>query len=70
MKARTVSSIMRHVASRLPTFDPDAEGSGDGGGGGADATAAESRQDKDGEAVTTATTTDEVASLAPPTAAR
>ncbi|KAI0002560.1 translation initiation factor 2, alpha subunit [Russula compacta] len=26
MKARTVSSIMRHVASRLPTFDPDAGG--------------------------------------------
>ncbi|KAI0051378.1 eukaryotic translation initiation factor 2 subunit alpha [Auriscalpium vulgare] len=24
MKARTVNSIMRHVASRLPTFDPDA----------------------------------------------
>lgn len=24
MKARTVASIMRHVASRLPTFDPDA----------------------------------------------
>jgi translation initiation factor 2 subunit 1 len=69
MKARTVSSIMRHVASRLPTFDPDAEGSGDGGGGGGDAIPAESKQEKDGEAVTTATTTDEVASLAPPTAA-
>ena len=25
MKARTISSIMRHVASRLPTLDPDAE---------------------------------------------
>jgi len=24
MKSRTVSSIMRHVASRLPTYDPDA----------------------------------------------
>ncbi|KAI0254612.1 translation initiation factor 2, alpha subunit [Lactifluus subvellereus] len=36
MKARTVSSIMRHVASRLPTFDPDAEGGGGGGGGGAE----------------------------------
>ena len=28
MKARTVASIMRHVASRLPTFDPDAGASG------------------------------------------
>ena len=28
MKARTVASIMRHVASRLPTFDPDAGTSG------------------------------------------
>ncbi|KAI9451959.1 eukaryotic translation initiation factor 2 subunit alpha [Russula earlei] len=27
MKSRTVASIMRHVASRLPTFDPDASGS-------------------------------------------
>jgi translation initiation factor 2 subunit 1 len=48
MKARTVASIMRHVASRLPTFDPDAtdapsdakkdqvkEGSGGGGDGAA-----------------------------------
>ena len=26
MKARTVSSIMRHVASRLPSYDPDATG--------------------------------------------
>jgi translation initiation factor 2 subunit 1 len=71
MKARTVSSIMRHVASRLPTFDPDTEGGGNGDGGGSgDATPAESKQEKDGEAVTTATTTtDEVASLAPPTAA-
>ena len=25
MKARTVSSIMRHVASRLPSYDPDAD---------------------------------------------
>ncbi|KAF8504437.1 eukaryotic translation initiation factor 2 subunit alpha [Russula emetica] len=31
MKARTVASIMRHVASRLPSYDPDAgeEGGGD-----------------------------------------
>jgi hypothetical protein len=47
MKARTVASIMRHVASRLPTFDPDAtdapsdakkdqvKGSGGGGADGA-----------------------------------
>ena len=47
MKARTVASIMRHVASRLPSYDPDAgDGSADapsdgkkdqdreGGGGG------------------------------------
>jgi len=27
MKARTVASIMRHVASRLPSYDPDASGS-------------------------------------------
>ncbi|KAI0300595.1 eukaryotic translation initiation factor 2 alpha subunit-domain-containing protein [Multifurca ochricompacta] len=27
MKARTVASIMRHVASRISAFDPDAEGS-------------------------------------------
>jgi translation initiation factor 2 subunit 1 len=52
MKARTVASIMRHVASRLPAFDPDAgssstdapsdakKGKGkDGGGGGGDGTA-------------------------------
>ena len=26
MKARTVASIMRHVASRLPSYDPDAVG--------------------------------------------
>ena len=38
MKARTVASIMRHVASRLPTFDPDAGASGaDAGASGADA---------------------------------
>jgi len=34
MKARTVASIMRHVASRLPSYDPDAGGKG---GGSADA---------------------------------
>ena len=28
MKARTVASIMRHVASRLPSYDPDAGGGG------------------------------------------
>ncbi|VDB91354.1 unnamed protein product [Peniophora sp. CBMAI 1063] len=27
MKSKTVSSILRHVASRLPTYDPDAEAS-------------------------------------------
>jgi translation initiation factor 2 subunit 1 len=46
MKARTVSSIMRHVASRMPTFDPDA-----GGGGGADAPSdAKKGGDKEGAA--------------------
>jgi len=29
MKARTVASIMRHVASRLPSYDPDATSSAD-----------------------------------------
>jgi translation initiation factor 2 subunit 1 len=44
MKARTVASIMRHVASRLPTFDPDA-----GGSSGADAPSdGKKNQDKDG----------------------
>lgn len=44
MKARTVSSIMRHVASRMPTLDPEAEGAG------ASAAAAEAKkgQDKEG----------------------
>src|SRR5712671_3036876 len=28
MKARTVASIMRHVASRLPSYDPDAAAAG------------------------------------------
>jgi len=28
MKSRTVASIMRHVASRLPTYDPDAAAAG------------------------------------------
>lgn len=43
MKARTVSSIMRHVASRLPTLDPDADGAG--------APAAETKKDQDKEGV-------------------
>jgi len=48
MKARTVASIMRHVASRLPTFDPDA------GDGGADALSdAKKDQDKEGDGATT-----------------
>jgi hypothetical protein len=43
MKARSVASIMRHVASRLPSFDPDA------GDGSADATSdAKKDQDKEG----------------------
>ncbi|KAI0295718.1 eukaryotic translation initiation factor 2 subunit alpha [Russula brevipes] len=47
MKARTVSSIMRHVASRMPTFDPDA-------GAGADAPSdAKKDGDKEGAAATT-----------------
>ena len=43
MKARTVSSIMRHVASRLPSYDPDVAG------GSADAAPSEAKksQDKD-----------------------
>jgi hypothetical protein len=48
MKARTVASIMRHVASRLPTFDPDA------GGGSADTPSdAKKDQDKEGDGTTT-----------------
>jgi len=48
MKARTVASIMRHVASRLPTFDPDA------GDGGADASSdAKKDQDKEADGATT-----------------
>jgi translation initiation factor 2 subunit 1 len=42
MKARTVSSIMRHVASRLPTLDPDAEHDGT-------SAAAEIKKDQDKE---------------------
>ena len=43
MKARTVASIMRHVASRLPSYDPDA-----GGGSTADAPSeAKKGQDKE-----------------------
>ncbi|KAH9067839.1 eukaryotic translation initiation factor 2 subunit alpha [Lactarius vividus] len=41
MKARTVSSIMRHVASRLPTLDPDTDGAG--------APVAETKKDQDKE---------------------
>ncbi|KAH9072880.1 eukaryotic translation initiation factor 2 subunit alpha [Lactarius deliciosus] len=41
MKARTVSSIMRHVASRLPTLDPDADGAG--------APASDTKKDQDKE---------------------
>jgi translation initiation factor 2 subunit 1 len=44
MKARTVSSIMRHVASRLPTLDPDAEQDGGGASAGA-----ETKKDQDKE---------------------
>jgi translation initiation factor 2 subunit 1 len=44
MKARTVSSIMRHVASRLPTLDPDAEQDGGGVSAGA-----ETKKDQDKE---------------------
>ncbi len=44
MKARTVSSIMRHVASRLPTLDPDAQANGTGA-----PTSAETKKDKDKE---------------------
>ena len=44
MKARTVSSIMRHVASRLPTLDPDA--AQDGAGASA---SAETKKDQDKE---------------------
>jgi translation initiation factor 2 subunit 1 len=39
MKARTVASIMRHVASRLPSYDPDA--------GSADAPEAKKSQDRE-----------------------
>ena len=45
MKARTVSSIMRHVASRLPTLDPDAEQGSAGASAGADT---KKDQDKEG----------------------
>jgi translation initiation factor 2 subunit 1 len=44
MKARTVSSIMRHVASRLPALDPDAEQDGGGASAGA-----ETKKDQDKE---------------------
>jgi translation initiation factor 2 subunit 1 len=45
MKARTVASIMRHVASRLPSYDPDAGGKG---GSGADAPSdAKKNQDRE-----------------------
>jgi translation initiation factor 2 subunit 1 len=41
MKARTVSSIMRHVASRLPSYDPDVAGSS------ADAAPSEAKKGQD-----------------------
>lgn len=60
MKARTVSSIMRHVASRLPTFDPATEG---GGVSTAAPAATESKKglEKEGDAAA-----DEVAPPPPP----
>jgi translation initiation factor 2 subunit 1 len=57
MKARTVASIMRHVASRLPTFEPDA------GGGSADAHSS-SKKDGDKEGGGDGAATDEIV---PPT---
>lgn len=48
MKARTVASIMRHVASRLPTFDPDA-----GDGSAVAPSDAKKDQDKEGDGTTT-----------------
>lgn len=60
MKARTVSSIMRHVASRLPTFDPDA------GGGDPDAPSdAKKDQDKEGNRGDGAATDEIVLSAGP-----
>ncbi len=41
MKARTVSSIMRYVASRLPSYDPDVAGSS------ADAAPSEAKKGQD-----------------------
>jgi len=58
MKARTVSSIMRHVASRLPSFDPDA---GDGSAG--VPSDAKKDQDKEGDG---GAVTDEIVPLAGP----
>lgn len=51
MKARTVASIMRHVASRLPSYDPDAGGTTATATSGADAPSsseAKKSQDKEG----------------------
>jgi len=53
MKARTVASIMRHVASRLPSYDPDAGGTTATTTSGADAPSsseAKKGQDKEGGA--------------------
>jgi translation initiation factor 2 subunit 1 len=56
MKARSVASIMRHVASRLPSFDPDA------GDGSADATSdAKKDQDKEGGGSDVGAVADEIA---------
>lgn len=50
MKARTVSSIMRHVASRLPSYDPDAgAGAGSADVAAAPASDAKKGQDREGD---------------------
>ena len=54
MKARSVASIMRHVASRLPSFDPDA------GDGSADATS-DAKKDQDKEGADGGAAADEIA---------
>jgi translation initiation factor 2 subunit 1 len=48
MKARTVASIMRHVASRLPSYDPDAGGGGSSSNG-ADAPSEAKKKGQDRE---------------------
>ena len=45
MKGRTVSSIIRHVASRLPSYDPDAGGGNNSADGSSEA---KKGQDKEG----------------------